>query len=68
MYPLETHSIRAQRLYIQYTYFAAAESGAPGSLGTYNPGIPSPPVGLTTAMSASSTALGRSVFPSPVVA
>ena len=50
------------------THFAAAESGAPGSLGTYNPGIPSPPVGLTTAINASRTAFGFSVVPSPVVA
>ena len=71
IYPLK-HSSIFKHVYRKqakkYTDFAAAESGAPGSLGTYSPGIPSPPVGRTTRISASSTALGCSVVPSPVVA
>lgn len=50
------------------TNLAEAESGAPGSLGTYNPGIPRPPVGRTTRISPSRMTLGCSVFPSLVVA
>lgn len=45
-------------------HLAEFESGAPGSLGTYKPGIPRPPVGRTTAIRASRTAFGCSVLPS----
>lgn len=58
----------ASRISMNHSYLAEAASGAPGSEGTYSPGIPRPPVGRTTWMSASSTALGCSVLPSPVVA
>src|SRR5436305_14292561 len=38
-------------------------SGAPGSVGTYSPGIPSPPQGLVTLIRFSSTMFGCSLLP-----
>ncbi|RII15378.1 hypothetical protein CUC08_Gglean003419 [Alternaria sp. MG1] len=43
--------------------FLLCSSGAPGSAGTYKPGIPKPPVGRVTMISWSSTMFGFSLLP-----